>query len=55
MHSDDLLDSFSIFARVRFLIERQRDKDAVRSMIRSSKNRFTMVVRGGVCLGENGF
>ena len=48
---DELLDVFSIFTLVMFLIEKQSDADAVRKMIRSSKDRFIMVMRGEFCFG----
>ena len=51
VHGDELLEAFLIFAWVRFLIERQSDKDAFRNKIRSSKKRFMMVIRGGFCIG----
>lgn len=51
MHGDDLPDIFSRSTRVRFLIERQSDADAVRSIIRSSKDRFMIVMRGEFCFG----
>ena len=49
MHGDDLLDMFLVLTWVMFLIERQRDADAVRSMVRSSEDRFMMVMRGEFC------
>ena len=51
LHGDELSDIFSTFARVRFLIERQNDADAVRSIIRNSKDRFMIVMRGEFCFG----
>lgn len=51
MHGDELLDIFSILIRVMLLTERQSDVDAVRSISRSSKNRFMMVMRGEFCFG----
>ena len=51
MHGDEMLDVFSVLGWVMLLIERESVVDAFRSMIRSSKDRFVMMMRGGNCFG----
>lgn len=51
MHGDEMLDIFSILGRVMLLTERESDADAFRSIIRSSKDRFMMVMRGEFFFG----
>ena len=51
MHGDEMPDIFSTLTWVMFLIERQSDVDAVRSIVRSSKERFMMAMRGEFCFG----
>lgn len=50
-HGDEVLDVSSILSLVMFLIERLSDADDVRSRIRSSKDRFIVVMRSGFCFG----
>ena len=54
-HGDDLKEIFLTSIRVRFLIEKQGDKDAVRNMIRSNKKSLMVVMKGGFCYGGNSF
>ena len=49
MHGDEMLDVFSLLGWVMLLIERDSDADAVRSMVRMSKDRFVMMMRGEFC------
>ena len=49
MHDDDLSDAFSKSTTVRFLVDRESDAEAVRTIIRSSKDRFMMVIRDEFC------
>ena len=51
MHDDETLDLFLVLGWVMLLIERESDADAVRSIVRRSKDRFVMVMRGGICFG----
>ena len=55
VHDEDLSDVFSKSTAVRFLIERESDADAVRIIIRSSKDRFMMVIEGESGFGHNSF
>lgn len=51
VHGDEMLDLSLIYAPARLWIERQSDVDAVRSMIRSGKNCFMVVMRAESCFG----
>ena len=50
VHGDDMPELFVLSAaRVRLLVERQGDEDAVRGMIRGSRNSFMVVMRVKFC------
>ena len=50
VHGDDMPEFFVLSApRVRLLVERQGDEDAVRGMIRRSRNSFMVVMRVQFC------
>ena len=55
VHGDDLSDVFSSSIAVRFSVDRESDADAVRIIIRSSKDGLMMVIRGESWFGHNSF
>ena len=55
VHDDNLSDVSSRSTPVRFLVDRGSDADAVRIMIKSTKDRFMMVIRGEFWFGDNSF